>query len=66
MENVRLVCQIIIGLLVVIRFLVLVYFDFEGRPASSPTGFSGFVASILVSATTAIVLYFAGAFSCLF
>ena len=44
-------------------FLVMVYRDFNGRPAKPPGEFSDFVASVVSTGVSILVLWLAGAFS---
>lgn len=59
-------CQCGLVFLLVMKFLVMVYLDFEGRKATQPAGFLGFIASIVVNAIGVALFYGCGAFSTLF
>lgn len=56
-------CQIAIACLLFLGFLLAVHWDFNGKPAKPPNGFSGFISSIVIYALLAWLYISAGAFS---
>lgn len=58
-------CQCGLVFLLVMKFFVMVYMDFNGRKAIEPAGFPGFIASIIVNSVACLLFYGCGAFSTL-
>lgn len=60
------ICQWALLIRVAIGFFMMVYFDFNGRTARKPLGFSGFVATVIATACIAWVYMQSGAWSEIF
>jgi hypothetical protein len=59
-------CQWYLLVAFAVKFLVMVWFDFNGRPALKPAGFPGFIGTLINIGLGYLILYTAGAFSVIF
>ena len=59
-------CQCGLLFLLVMKFFVMVYMDFNGSKPREPSGFPGFIGSLVVNAIGVALFYGCGAFSTLF
>lgn len=56
-----LACSLIV-LFNIVRFFYLVFIDIEGRPEQPPTGFIGFIATVVSMTISIVLFYYAGVY----
>lgn len=64
--NLQLFCQAMLLVALVSQFFYSVYCDFNGREASGPAGFKGFVFTAIFTALAFVTQYVAGTYSLIF
>ena len=56
-------CQLILVLLQVFGFFSMIKRDIEGRPAMLPSGFTGVIGTIAVTALLVVLYFYCGSYS---